>query len=119
MEAETIIAITTAVTTSIGGIVAAIKAVAEARKAKFESEARIAEAKRADEASAQRDAVIRGVERAKRTVLKETGYADLLAEEIRAEATHTGVEESLNKRVKHIRGTTMLDRAKLMERLDE
>lgn len=115
MEAETIALIAT----TIGGVTAAIKAIAEARKARFEAEARIAESKRADEAEKTTDAIIRGVEKAKKTVFGETNYGELLAEEIRSEATNCGVEEKLNKKVKHIRGTTHLDRSKLMRRLEE
>lgn len=105
--------------TTLGGIAAMLKSMADAKKAQAEKEKAEIESRRADEAEKTTDAVIRGVEKAKRTVFKETNYGELLAEEIRAEATITGVEEGLNKRVKRVKATTHLDRAKLMDKLDE
>jgi hypothetical protein len=104
--------------TTLGGIAAAIKAVAEARKARFEAEARIAEAKRADEAEKTTNAVIAGVERAKMT-LGEANLAQYLQDEIKYSAEEQGVEGNLNKMVKKARNTGILDRSKLFDKLDE
>ena len=105
--------------TTLGGIAAMVKSMADAKKAQAEKEKAEIEAKRADEAEKTTDAVIRGVEKAKRTVFAETNFGELLAEEIRAEATNTGVEEGLNKRVRRVKGTASLDRSKLLDKLEE
>ena len=107
MSAETIIAIVT----TIGGIAAAIKSIADARKARYEAAARV-------EAEKTTDAVIKGVERAKMT-LGERNLGHLLSDEIKLCATEDGVEEKLNKRVRKIKATVVLSKDKLLEKLKE
>ena len=114
MSAETIALIMT----TLAGVTAAVKAVAEARKARFEAEKALVEKERADEAEKTTDAVIRGVENAKRT-LGEVSLAQHLQNEIQNVAKECGIEEKLNKRVKSIKKTIQFDRSKLLDRLDE
>ena len=112
--------------TTIGGVTAAVKAIAEARKAKHEAaraeaEAEKAEAERlrAEKAEQTTTAVIEGVEKAKATLF-ESNLAQYLQDEIQGVATERGVEERLNKMVKKVkRATGGLDRAKLIEKLEE
>jgi hypothetical protein len=113
MSGETIALIMTA----LAGIAAAVKAVAEARKAKYEAAARIAEAERADEAEKTTDAVIKGINKAKATMSGD--LARYLQDEIKTVALADGVEEKLNKRVKKIKRTEKLDKNKLLDLLDE
>lgn len=112
MSTETIALIASTLT----ALLAAIKAIAEARKAKYEAAARAAEAAAREEAEKTTDAVIKGVERAKRT-LGEANLAQFLVDEIKSVATDDGVEEGLNKRVKAVKKTGRLDRDKLKEML--
>ena len=107
MTAETIALIAS----TLAGITAAVKAIAEARKARFEAQARI-------EAEKTTDAIILGVENAKRT-LGEANLAQYLTDEIKSAAANTGVEEKLNKRVKQVKSTAHFDRSRLMKKLDE
>jgi len=111
--------------TTLGGVAAAVKAMAEAKKAQAEKEKAEAErqkaeleAKRADEAEKTTNAVIAGVEKAKKT-LHESNLALYLQGEIQGVAQEAGVEEKLNKMVKKVKNTTFLDRSKLLEKLDE
>lgn len=107
MNAEIIIAIVT----TVGGIAAAIKSVADARRARYEAQARA-------EAEKTTEAVIKGVEQAKKTVLG-ADYAHLLSAEIKSVAEEQGVEEKLNARVKKIKNTLSWDKSKLLEKLEE
>lgn len=101
--------------TAIAGITAAIKALAEARRAKYESEARITEALRADRAEKTTDAVIKGIQSAKKTMSEP--LAQHLQDEIRHIAIIDGVEDNLNSRVSSIKKTEKLDRARLLDSL--
>ena len=90
--------------TTIGGITAAVKAIAEARKARYESAARIAEAARSGEDEKTADAIIQGVEKVQQTV--EGDMAKYVKDTIKDVALAEGVEEKLNKRVKNIKKGT-------------
>lgn len=114
MSTETIALIMT----TLGGIAAAVKAVAEARKARYEAAARLAEAERADDAEKTADAVIKGVERAKKT-LGEANLAEFLVHEIQDVATSEGVEEKLNMRVKSIKKTGKFSKTELGRRIED
>lgn len=112
MEAETIIV----VLSTLGGLAAAVKVIAEARKAKFERKKAQIEVARAQKAEKTTNAIIYGVEKAKRTVHKD--LAQYLSDEIRGVAELEGVEPDLNKMVKDIKSTKFLSRDKLKEKLD-
>lgn len=107
--------------TTIGGLAAAIKAIADARKAKHEAAKAKVEAEierlRAEQAEQTTNAVIEGVEKAKKT-LSEGNLAQYLQNEIQGVATERGVEDRLNKMVKNVRLTGTLNRAKLIEKLE-
>lgn len=103
--------IITTIVSAIIAISAAIKSIADARKARYEAAAR-------EEAEKATEAVIKGVERAKKT-LGQASLVGLLAAEIKSEAEAAGVEEGLNQRVKKIRGTLSYDKEKLKEKLGE
>jgi hypothetical protein len=104
--------------TTLGGVAAAIKAVAEARKAKFEAQRAELEASRADEAEKTTNAIIHGVEKAKKT-LCEQNLGQYLTDEIRGVALERGVEDRLNEMVKSVKKTNRLDKDKLREMLEE
>lgn len=114
MSTETIALIVS----TISAVAAAVKAIAEARKARYETAARLAEAERADDAEKQADAIIKGVERAKKT-LGEANLADFLVGEIRDVATSEGVESKLNERVKSIKKTGKFSRTELDRRIGD
>jgi hypothetical protein len=104
--------------TTLGGIAAMVKSMADAKRAQAEKEKAEIEAKRADEAEKTTNAVIAGVERAKRTVCN-ADLAQYLQDEIQIVAEERGVEERLNKMVKRVKNTTFLDRSKLIDKLEE
>lgn len=107
MSAEII----TAIVSAIVAIAAAIRSIADARKARYEAAARL-------EAERTTEAVIKGVERAKMT-LGEKNLAHLLSDEIKSCAEEHGVEERLNQRVKKIKNTLSYNKEKLREKLEE
>tara|TARA_R100001244_G_scaffold130839_1_gene103365 strand:+ start:460 stop:792 length:333 start_codon:yes stop_codon:yes gene_type:complete len=100
---------TTLIFTAIIAIAGVAKAIAEARKAKHEKEKARIEALRADEAEKTTSVIIRGVDKAKKTI-NAAEFTEILDKEIQGVAKNEGVEEKLNLIIKKIRKTENLGR---------
>lgn len=106
MNTETIALILTTVT----AIAAAVKAMAEAKKASLEKV-------RADKAERSTEAVVKGVEKFKSTML-EKNISKFLTDEIQSHAKADGIEEDLNKVMEKVKKTKVYSSEELRKRLD-